>query len=115
MARTVLSLFGEAYRVVIDAEGVGLDPTLLSPFIFDLNQSITDGSNALNMNTFDITKEVDGNTVVLCVIDVEWGDPERELSLENKLFDQHIEEFLDKLDFYFDDPDMREQDWLGEI
>lgn len=109
MARTVLSLFGEAYRVVIDAQGVGVDPTLLSPFIFDLNQTIPNDANALSM----VVNERPCAGAMLCVIDVTWHDPEREMLLSGRTFDTHIEDFLERLDFYFEDPTIEEQDTLA--
>ena len=109
MARTVLSLFGEAYRVVIDAKGDGLDPSLLSPFIFDLNQTIENGYNSLSMNVGQVMHD----KVYLEVIDVTWLDPEREMLLSGKTFDEHIEAFLEKLEFYFEDPTIEEQDTLA--
>jgi hypothetical protein len=109
MARTVLSLFGEAYRVVIDAKGEGLDPSLLSPFIFDLNQTIENGYNSLSM----VVGQREYKEVCLEVIDITWDDPEREMMLSGKTFDEHIEAFLEKLEFYFEDPTIEEQDTLA--
>lgn len=111
MARTALSLFGEAYRVVIDADGAGLDPALLSPFIFDLNQTITDGSNSLGMTVVELTRY----GVTLQVVDITWEQEEKELLLENQTFDVHINKFLDKLDFYFEDPSIDEQECLAQV
>jgi hypothetical protein len=109
MARTVLSLFGEAYRVVIDEKGEGLDPSLLSPFIFDLNQTIENGYNSLSMNVDTLQR----GEVHLEVIDITWYNPEKEMLLGGKTFDDHIDAFLEKLEFYFEDPTIEEQDSLA--
>lgn len=111
MARTALSLFGEAYQVVIDAQGVGLDPTLLAPFIFDLNRTIENGQNALNMGLTTL----DFEDTTLLAIDITWDNPDVEMLLGGKVFDDHIVKFLDSLEFYFEDPTIDEQDTLAQM